>query len=379
MARVIVSASEVSEEFRAGLVRGHPVVSLVQVLSPGGSVVEELETVSAGTANLDAGAAVRGRCDLTLAGAELVPRSPGDLLAPFGNQIRVCRGLRHGGDEELVSLGVFRVEEAEPTDGSEGPSVQVIGLDRAQIIEEASFEEPYQIASGTKATDAILALIQSAYPGVVYEFLDSDVQLPALFADEGGGRWSMAQGIATAIGGELFFDDRGVLILQPVPEASNASNPRWQLVEGEEGVLIGVSKRMAREGAANRVIVTGENQDAAAAIPRAVATDDDPASPTQYGGPFGKVPYHATEYSSFIKTNQQAADAARGILAKRRGLTQQVNFSAAPNPALRPSDVAHIRRAQIGLEEDDVLDSVAISLGASEAVSGATRAVQRIS
>ncbi len=62
-----------------------------------GSPVAELPILD-GSVTLDANAASRGRCDLTLADdgtLNLVPDAPTSLLAPYGNEIRVERGIEH--------------------------------------------------------------------------------------------------------------------------------------------------------------------------------------------------------------------------------------------------------------------------------------------
>ena len=70
----------------------------------------EIEVIS-GSVQLDATANIRSTLDITTAPSRW-PKSPADLLAPYGNEIFVERGVRLvGGSVEWVSLGYFRIDE----------------------------------------------------------------------------------------------------------------------------------------------------------------------------------------------------------------------------------------------------------------------------
>ena len=119
------------------------------------------------------------------------------------------------------------------------------------------------------------------------------------------------------------------------------------------------------------MIVTGDNTGDGPPV-RGVATDSNPESPTYYLGSFGKVPrFYA---SSFIRTDEQAQQAAQLILDRELGTTQRVTFGSVVDPTLEPGDVARITRAALGIDEDHVVDTLTIPLEASVAASGATRA-----
>jgi hypothetical protein len=332
-----------------------------------------LEEVLSGQVTLDARAATRGRCDLTVSGAsDLVPTSRTDALAPYGNEIRIERGITYpGGSTELVSLGVFRIEDATIADSGDNLEVRISGLDRSARLIDARFEEPYQVASGTNIADAILEVVTEGWPEVATDFMVVDATVPKLIAEEGGDRWAFAQSMATSIGAELYFDGDGVLILRPVPTPTQ--DFAYELVEGEDGVLVSAERTWSRQGAFNRVIATGENTKGDTSV-RGVATDEDPDSPTYYYGQFGQVPRF---YSSpFITTDEQAEDAAAGILAKELGATQSVSFGAIVDPALEPGDVVKITRQRAGIDETNVIDALTIPLSAEGTLTGTTRATQ---
>jgi hypothetical protein len=318
----------------------------------------------------DSTSAIRGRVDLTFVpDDELIPLTPDDLLAPYGNEIRVKRGITYAdGSTELVGLGIFGIEEVTVDDTGDDISLRLIGLDRAQRVSRARFESPAFVNSGVSATESLLDVIQTVWPDVEYDIAGTSQTLPQLVAAEGDDRWAFCQSMATSLGMELFFDGDGVLILRPIPGGSAVAT----LGEGE--ALLGASRGWVREGTYNRVIATGENLGEGVAPARGVATDTDATSPTYYYGPFGTVPRF---YSSpFLSTDAQAADAAAAILAQETGTTQIVSFAALVNPALEPGDVVRITRQRIGIDEDGLIEALTIPLDVEGEMTGRTRAVE---
>jgi hypothetical protein len=349
--------------------KSHTLAVKAEVLQ-GGEVVTELP-ITGGSVTFDSKASVRATCDLTLAddgSLGWIPNAPTDPLAPYGNEVRVWRGVHFGeDDEELVSLGIFRIDEIEATDKGE---LRLTGSDRAAAVSDAKFEAPYSVIRGTLFTDAIRNVVTDAIGPVQTSFIETTITTPALVAEEGEDRWEFVSGLAQALKAELYFDSDGVLVLAPVPEPTD--DPMAELVEGEGGVLLEASKRWSRTDAFNKVIVSGENTDINPPV-RAEAWDNNPLSPTYYFGSFGKVPRFWS--NQFVTTQPQAQAAAEGILLAELGITQQVDFGSVVDPTLRASDVVLIRRAQIGVSGAHVIDSLTIPLDAESSMTGQTRLV----
>lgn len=367
----------------------HTSATLVQLLPRDGGDPVALP-VEDGKVVLDSRAEVRGRVEgLTIPGAQWVPSDPADPLAPFGNEIRVWRGMQYGpGDvgeitgsgslvfvdsegnlNELVSLGIFGIEEAESSEG-----VTMLNcLDRSQRLIDASFTEDYTIAGGTDFLTGLRNTLIAGYPQIVFDFIERELLTPTLIASEGDNRWSeFCLYMAEAIGCELYFNGDGIAKLAPIPDPASTA-PVARIEEGEGGMLLSASKKMSREGAYNRFTYIGENPDNEVP-PRGVATDEDPASPTYWGGPFGQKPA-PPEHSAFISTDAQAADAAAGRLARERGVLTTVDFGAIPNPALEPSDVVGVRRSISGIDEAHAIDMLEYPLNGEE-MTGATRGLR---
>jgi hypothetical protein len=372
----IVKRDEVSPRFQKEIKRDHKMTTLVRVLSDG-DVVAELYPEE-GSVTMDSNAAVRRSTELTFhedGNQDVMPTGSDDLLTPFGNEVQPCRGIDYGdGNQELVTQGIFRIDSTDVDDTGADVGVSVSGQDRGVVVDDAKFEDPYEIAAGTEATDAILELVQFAIPDVSYIFPDISVPLPKLIAQEQDSRWIMAQGIATSMGGELFFDEAGELVLQPVPLAASGQQIPHELHyhDDEDSLLLSVKRGWTRDGSFNRAIITGENS-SNTIVPRGVATDDDPLSPTRYGGPFGIVPYF--ESSEFVSTDTQATDMAQGILNKNKGVPMHIDFGVVADPRLSVSLVIHVIRERIGVNEAHVIDTLSMPLTSEESVSGSTRSV----
>ncbi|MBA3583414.1 MAG: DUF5047 domain-containing protein [Gemmatimonadetes bacterium] len=364
-----------SSRFLTALAAPHVLAVEVAISSPAGPVTVPLID---GTVTLDQRAATRGRCELTLQqdegnGLELIPTSSASLLAPYGAEATVSRGvLFPDGTSELVSLGVFRLEVTDTEDDPSGQSIRVSGQDRSSIVIDARFEEPYQVAAGTNYTTAIGGVLAAGYPGIVTDLPATSLTTPNLVAQEGDDRWSFAQSMAKAMGHELYFDGDGVCVMVPTSTLSSGSAVTT-IAEGQGGVLLRLGSRWSREGTYNRVIAVGENTGEGPPV-RGVATDENPLSPTYYYGPFGRVPrFYA---SPFVTTDVQAQDAAAAILAGELGTTQQLEFGSVVNPALEPGDVARVTRARSGVDEDHIIDSLTIPLTPAGTMTGSTRATQ---
>lgn len=367
-----------STAYRAAIRQSHLAVVKVEVLDSG-VVIDTLTAdgtrpaAISGSVTLDSRAASRGRFDLTLVddgSLGLIPTTAADLLAPYGNEVKIHRGLvLPDGTIETPSVGIFRIDAANIEDTAAALTIALSGLDRSARVIDAKFEEPFEVAAGTNIETAILAVVQVAIPDVVTVFPGSLFVTPQLRAEEGSDRWKFAQDIATACGLELYFDGDGYLRL----EATAAGDIVATLAEGPGGVLLSASRGWTRADTFNRVIATGENTSEAAPA-RGVATDNDPTSPTYYYGPFGKVPrFYA---SSFIATDEQAVVAATTLLLRQLGTTQTANFGVICDPSLEPGDTVRVTRLRAGIDEDNVIDSLTIPLGVEQPMTGQTRARQ---
>lgn len=363
-----------STAFASAITESHQLAVQVDLLDDGEDVATVTEVVE-GQVTLDATAQTRGRLEVTIVDdgtLGLIPDDPTDDFAPYGNELRVSRGITFpDATTEVVSLGVFRIDDVNVSDTAQGMLLQISGLDRSARLIDARFEEPFEVAQGTNYTTAIRNVLEQGWAEMEMDLAETSRTTPQLTAEEGGDRWAFATEMATSLGMVLYFDGDGVCVMRP--QGAVSTSAVLTLAEGAGGVLVEAGFRWTREGTYNRVIATGENTGETAPS-RGVATDDNPASPTYYYGPFGRVPRFYV--SQFITSDDQAQDAAAAILSRELGTTRQVNFGAVVDPRLEPEDVVRITRARAGIDEDHVVDQVTIPLSATGVMTGRTRAVQ---
>ena len=357
----------VSERWLRTVRGSHQMVVEARVVPPGQTGVEPVGAtlqVLSGDVSMDATADVRSTVDMTVLAPW--PTGPGSLLAPYGNEIHLRRGIRYGdGSAEWVSLGYHRIDAVEQ-DGLDG-AVRVSASDRMAGLIDARLLQPVQHPLGKPVGAIVSELVRDVYPDAVIEWDDPLLAFAGLGRTLVGeeSRWEYLQDLITSLGQVWWWDHRGVLRIAPPP---SPTQPVWAVDSGEGGVLVSLRRSISREGVYNAVVATGEGADEVAP-PRAVAYDEGANSPTRWGGPFGKVPRY---YSSpFISTTAQAEAAARAMLQQTLGVPYNVDLTMVPHAALEPLDpivVAHPHGQEL-----HVLETLRVPLSAETAMTGTTR------
>ena len=351
----------VTDRFKAAIYESHEVAVDAYLITPSGYA--EIDVID-GTVTLDGTADSRGSCDLVLP-HDLAPSTTSDALTPYGNEILLSRGIRYpDGTSELVRLGFYRIEDVTDT----GAEVRVTGLDRSANVIQALFETTVNVSSlyGSNIVDAIRAIITEGYPQAQFRFGTSPYTVPAdRSAIEGNSRWEACQALAEAVGCVLYFDADGYALLRPAPVITSAYSTT--ITTGQ--ALMDASREFSRSDAKNRWIVTGETS--AGEPLRGEATDDNPFSPTRYGGPFGKAPdFYSNEYIN--QDDDQAAHIAATRKALLSGISQTIPVESLVNPAIEPYDVVRIVREEAGIDQNVILDAVTIPLGSEGTMSVTT-------
>jgi hypothetical protein len=325
----------VSDRFLARLAESHTVATRVQLFLTNGDVVDLEHT--GGSVTVDRGQAIRRTCTVTLADPSLIPRTPTDQLATYGARLRVARGIDYGNSEqpELVPLGVFRLDSVDG-DVNEGP-VTLQGKDLSAIVADDKFTEPWT-STGT-VVGAVTALIQRSIPDADVISLIDDAVIGSRTFDVEADPWASAQEIAAAAGAEVYANADGVFVIATLPDLLTAE-PVWAVEAVEGGVYIKGNRAMSTDKVFNGILARGENT--AENVPPVswLAVDDDPGSPTYWGGPFGRRPdFFSSSTLTTLAACQQAA-----ILKLRQAKAPNAtgDISSMPNPALEPGDVIRV-------------------------------------
>lgn len=339
--------------------------------------------VLSGDVQFDATADVWATLEIEIAGVDedtgrsLFPRRPADLLAPYGAEVFVRRGVDLGGAGELWSpLGYFGIRSVEQDDAPYGP-IRLSCQDRMAGIIEARPIRPREFGPSRTVASVVAEIVGDVYPTAVIVFDDdagAELLGRTLVMEES--RHEVLLEIANDLGKVIHWDGEGLLQIRTAPDDTV---PLWEVKAGADGVLLSAGRRVTRDGVHNGLVVTGEAGESDQGPVLAVLVDRGPTSPTRWAsiadGGFGFVPRF---YSSpFIHTSGQAATAAREMLRRSLGAPFAADFGAVVNPALRPYDPIRVTQ-QDHNRRRHVVDAVTIPLTDDGALTGSTREVTQV-
>lgn len=324
--------------------------------------------ILAGDVIADAHSDVRATLDMTTDGTGMWPQHSNLLLAPYGNEVFVRRGIQYGnGTTEMVSLGYYRIQSPSQDVAPDGP-IRIEARDRMAGLVDGRLLAPVQFLAAQTYGSVVSQLVTQVYPLATIEW-DDATNVATLGRDliTEDDRYGFLNELVTSLGKIWYWDHRGILVIRDAPPSTS---PVFDVDSGQGGVLVSMARQLTRERVYNAVVAFGEAADTAAPA-RASAVDNNPASPTYFAGAFGPVPRFFS--SPFITNNTQAQSAATSLLTRQLGLPYSVDFNAVPNPALEPWDPIRIRYSGRILAETHIIDRITIPLVASEAMTATTR------
>ncbi|MFD7776656.1 DUF5047 domain-containing protein [Streptomyces sp. NPDC059753] len=349
----------ISANFRTALTSSHQIVTRVDAYYNGVLTASDIP-IADGSVSVDRGSKTRRSLSLTVADLSYLPWDAADPLAVYGQELVVSRGIRFSNGDELVPLGTFRINEP-GGDVHQGP-VSLTGVTAEATIADDSFMVPTSTAGYGNCLQAIEFLIRQTIPGAPIVNLTADGRnpvCPVATWDAGADRWDAVVQVATAMRAEIFVDPIGRFVIADLPDPLTAP-VAWDIAEGEGGTLVSASRQMSRTAVYNAVVVSGENSASDAAPVAGVAYDNEPTSPTRWGGPYGRVPKHYS--SALLITQGDCQAAANYMLADLTAPNIQTSISAIPNPALEAGDC--IRVSYAGRKELFIAQSFSIPLTA---------------
>ncbi len=363
-----------SAVFDATVAGPHRLVVRADILRQGKVVTQGLP-VTAGSVTANRTQLSRRTCTVTVADQAYAPTgAAGDLLAPYGNEIRLWRGAVTVNGPELICVGTFGIRSVTFDDGA-FKGIGVTGIDRCKRLEETRFPFPRTSPAAASAVGQIKALLREvvSWADVRVDQDVIDVTLPQVTWPQN--RAQAVIDLASSLGCEVFADPYGDFVLQPQPSPNDP--PVYTVTGGPGGVLIGARHDLTRDQVFNGIVARGSTTAAGgASIVSDLITDDDPTSPTWWGGPFGQVVGFYD--SALFVDKEQANNAARAMLVNNTGAARSINYSTAVNPALEPGDVVQVIHPDTGVAERHLQDSITIPLDAAGVMTAQTRSTLAI-
>lgn len=365
-----------SASFKSAIVADHVVVAKAEVWNQDQKLVTL--DIDKGSVKVDAKSAIRRTCSVHLVTdrttANLVPDTGFDTLSPFGNELRLYRGIQYlDGTEEYVPLGVFIMTDINIQDSNEGVEITVEGEDRSLKVSRNKWLEPYQVTSGS-LEDAIKDLLKDRFDDVQTNFPTTNVTINQVIlgAENENDPWKDAVELCELVGFDLFFDPNGIVVMRQFPSLDGAIVVA-SYVEGDNNTITSISRNISSKETYNGVIYILEGSEVPTPI-RVEAWDEDTTSPTYRFGVFGEAPTFIT--SNLLETEAQATTAAYLLLNRFIGAQESISWNGLVDPSLDANDVVYIRNTGAKVDRVVIIDSLDIPLAPEDSMTADARVVR---
>lgn len=262
----------------------------------------------------------------------MYPNDTGDLLAPFGNELRVYRGVQLGDGSLEYVWQVFRGRIRVVTLSSDGTcSVQC--SDRAADVQDVNFVSPQNSVPTNTINQEWQRLITDAVPNATFGDSDSFIKTiePLTWEFE---RASALDEMTRSVGALWYPLANGDYVLRRFPWTVD-SPPVVEWSDAEGGIVTGWSATRSRDAIFNVVTVTGERLNGDAPV-HATASDTTVGSPTSTLGNFGVR--SRVERLQNPATQGGAASAAEELLRTYIAPVEEWSMSMVPDAALELGD-----------------------------------------
>lgn len=268
--------------YRAALSTSHEPFLLVEVLDGLDNVLISNPEYISGDVNASLTNRVSRTCNVTF-DESFYPFDPGDPLAPYGNKLRVTRGVQFA-DGSRFAWVVF-VGRIQQTDLDNDGTCTAQAADYAADVLEAKFLIPNNSQAGDPVPSEVYRLIADGFAGATFGPTDvTSIPTQAL-------TWQLDRGqaldeLASSVGAFWYPLADGRFVLRRFAWTVQ-SPPVVTYADGPGGSVTASSASRAREDVYNSLTVTGERLSGDVPV-YATAQDNNPVSPTYISGTFGR-------------------------------------------------------------------------------------------
>lgn len=286
--------------------------------------------------------------------AALMPSSPADMLAPFGNQLRIFRGIDYQGAELMfpVFTGLIMKAERKPRQ-----PCTITFADRATEVDENDFETPTEARQNQSVVTELVRLIREGVPDAVFGTHDPINAIAAAQVWDDS-RSQACDQLADAGGAFWYCLPDGRFVIRRVPWSYHPDGKAAEpVVEYDEkpddtdvaftygapghklGTITDYGTAMSRENVYNSVVGVADQPDGAEPR-RAVVRDTALNSPTAIGSKFGRrvlrveLPSAADPAAVF--------HGARSVLARSRASAESTPWDMIPDASLELGDFVQL-------------------------------------
>lgn len=351
--------------YRSVLAAGHRHYVRVEVWSGNGVLLEEDLVFGTGSVSATLNSRVSRNLSLDVA-FELYPDDPGDLLAPFGNELRVYRGVELGDGSTNYVWQVFRGKITSVTQSSGGCSLTA--ADRAAEVIDVAFASPQNSQTANTVSQEFVRLVSDAVSNASFGASDNFAKRVEQLTWEFD-RGSALDELATSVGALWFPLANGDFVLRRYPWSVTGVSV-LTFTDATGGTVLDWSVSRSRTSIFNVVTVTGERLNGDAPV-YATATDDTVGSPTSVNGGFGVR--SRVERLQTPSTQGGAQSAANALLRTYVAPTEQWVLQVVPDASLELGDVTRVQVG--GRDEVQVVTDFTMPLDLSANMTVLTRSL----
>lgn len=266
---------------------------------------------------------------------ELYPVQTSDLLAPFGNELRMFAGVALADGSTPYVWQVFRGKIGTVSQSAGGCTMTA--ADRAAEVVDVGFVSPQNSQPANTVSEEFERLILDALPNATFGASDN-------FAGSVGElTWEFDRGsaldqIAKSVGAVWYPLADGSFVLRHYPWAVESA-PVLTLTDQPGGTVLDWSVSRSRSDIYNSVTVTGERLNGDTPV-YATAQDDVPGSATSVDGNFGIR--SRLERLQTPSTQGAAQSSAEALLRTYVTPTEEWSLQLVPDAALELGDVVRL-------------------------------------
>lgn len=319
--------------YRSLLVAGHRATNRIEVWSQGVRIDTFGDAglpITAGTLSATLTSRVARTVSLNTY-ERFYPNSPGDLLAPYGNQLKIFSGVYgYGGQDYEWQTFFGRIDDVGLDDTG---NVTLNAVDQAGGVQDSFFTTPQQSNTALNIADQFVKLVSAALADATFGTFDQAlVFTPNLIWQTD--RASACDQLATAANMFWYPLANGDFVLRFVAWDTSTA-PLLTLSDGPRGFVQRWNVTRTRRNVYNAPTVVGERSDGSDPV-FGSATDGDPTSPTYIGGKFGVKGKLISVQT--VDSTPQAQQVARTYLHSAKALTEQWAITCFPDPSIELGD-----------------------------------------
>lgn len=319
-----------------------------------------------GSVTIDRNAKTRRSADLTIAIDQLGTdtRDALEKVTVQAGEVEIYTGVTYeNGDTEEILIARMRVDSLDRQDSA---SARIGAYDYALMLDEHPVDPAMgsTIPAGTDWRIAVRRLIEDTFtwtPCGWTTLFAVHPDVPAWPIPEQAwdnvNRLSAIMEWAEAKECDFYNLPDGRFYLAP---KTDDGEPVWVVDSGDNGVLVSATQKFSRENQYNAVAISFQVPDGTYESIRAFVVDEDPYSPTRWGGPFGKRVL--TLDSIPAKDENEARSIAIRKLNENKGATRALSLTTLRNPTLLPGQVILVDHPMI-YNERQVIEKVVHQLG----------------